>query len=406
MNNIESKSRQNLLYRLAYIKIIKNTIENYVASGTKSLIESFKDVFIEKSQNLSDEQIKKHLEKGLKITLNSLLLEIITLQKEALTKSAFDEKMNEDHKIISKLREKFLLKKYNINNNEFYKYIRDSFAHNSIENPNFIILDNGNFLVKLRKNKDSSVVDLEMSAQDLFELLLVYNSNISNLDQQVGFYQKDLKKALVDKSLTVENIDNFIQIREHDNQIKLDEYQKKSLVNYFNSCYDYALDALGLDISSWSISSYRTPFKNNHVNIIKDKIKTFTYLVYLIKNIEVKSFDFEVMFVKNLISNPINEWIILDYYSDIVMPINTNYLYSLLANCSPQEIQSMSGDKYLDKTTNLRNAIIHGRYFYNYDQNDGIEIYDGRKELNHIMTLSVKDMENFINNIKEENFEL
>ena len=39
----------------------------------------------------------------------------------------------------------------------------------------------------------------------------------------------------------------------------------------------------------------------------------------------------------------------------------------------------------------LRNSFVHGRYFYNYK--DGFEIYDGRKEMKHITTFSMENID-------------
>ena len=63
-----------------------------------------------------------------------------------------------------------------------------------------------------------------------------------------------------------------------------------------------------------------------------------------------------------------------------------------------------------DEINHLRNSIIHGRYFYNYDydKDDGYEMYDGRKEMQHIATLTVETVENIISTINDNelNFEL
>ena len=53
-----------------------------------------------------------------------------------------------------------------------------------------------------------------------------------------------------------------------------------------------------------------------------------------------------------------------------------------------------------EELAHLRNAFVHGRYYYNYD--DGFETYDGTKELSHVKTLTFDMIVDLLKTINDE----
>ena len=110
------------------------------------------------------------------------------------------------------------------------------------------------------------------------------------------------------------------------------------------------------------------------------------------ENIDLTASQFnKVLFKKGIGQYQLNE-----NFHAAYLPIFTNILYSSVANTDDKTRNSIL--KNLDLTgvqcENFRNSIVHGRYFYNYDNN--FEMYDGnvRKgaQLEHISTVAFADV--------------
>lgn len=345
----------------------------------------------------------------LKYSLSSIVRQCFVLQKEEIDISNLDESLKDGKNLISKTREKLTGK--NIGNLQLYKMIRDAFVHNNPEDPNFYIDERLHYHFKIKQKKQEPF-ELELYVDDVIRLLLTFNANFE-VDQKITYvHEQNLDTAIKDRTLSLDNIDNFAFVTINGVKENADEFQKAAFIRFLYKTSPYYEGMYHIPNASWQIVSGHYPLKENSSNLFLDNLKLIGFLTFMLKNGNKTLTDYLKEYTQKYLSEncPFREFIICPVQYDICDTLLVANMFNLLMSTTIENTKSFvdrSGYNYtLEEVRHLRNALAHGRYFYTYNKYNGIEIYDGTKTLEHIRTFSVDDffmiLNHYLNEIVDE----
>ena len=277
--------------------------------------------------------------------------------------------------------------------NNIMKILRQTMAHNSdsISEPNWTTDLHSNTIISkpLKKNR---VAKMTLSADDAHNLILLYFKKTYQSVPAVAQFDEDLLiKKLKQNSL---NILDIKEIFDKDNT--LDSYQTKTL---FNLCQSLKKDFLKGDIDLTSSLLFHVgliafPHKNNAHNNFFINSYNLGFINSLRVNPTAIEYKKDNNFHKIQDTPKLGEFLSMQTYKNIEHGLIINALFYLFSISTPQELEKyfQSSKLYQINPTELRNSIIHGRYYYNY--NNGYEFYDGPNtdNLRHIGSIKVKDL--------------
>ena len=368
----------------------------FIENKNKTMVQYF-------SEFMQTKNTKRVFEKSVDIVMSCIIKELFVLEKESfesvgglLSESALAKNV-EFQKMRAKLPQEEMK---NINNREFFKKIRESFVHNSPEDPNVLIDKDGKFHIRI-KLKDDKGMFIDANSRFVFELV---NKFAQNQAEEGKYYYEvealNILEHLSSDGIDETNIASFVRIFNNGEKENLDIFQKKAIVNYIehriNFCYD-------VDLFEYFMSKSFTrhaPYRANADNLFMDKIKILSILLEVKKNPNIsKKQLLNVINNKNketeVVQNDLLE-INVDPYSYIVFPIVSSTLFTIFSEMTNDEIYNLltenGVDIDLEKVRKMRNSLIHGRYYYNHKRE--IEFYDGRKlkELDHKVTMKTEDL--------------
>ena len=301
------------------------------------------------------------------------------------------------------------------------KGIRNSFAHND-DNGNLVWSNDNhsqNFYIKI-KGKDGEQKEIKIHANDLSQLISTYAEE-GGLEKVTGLIEcNDMIFTEIDKkSLSDKNIHRYIRqmaLLNPSNPIPPDQYQKRTLRYLVNSLSNYYRlfkytmrdENSGQLFLQAGCVSHCYPFKNNASNIFDNLVFTSVALSILSENPNQNLSDFQKNAHQELISI-FEDTAGISPYSFAFLMNGKLLVSSLFSNIAfkifstsfkdPQQSDLDKLKKYYKKEINItkvRNGIMHGRFFYNFDH--GFEIYDTKSkedgsELIHVATLDFEDID-------------
>ncbi len=349
-----------------------------------------------------------------RLTMRSLITQYFVYLYEVVNDN-FDESLKKSKKDFSKL-------KFNIdvngnlktiNSKKLFDIIRQSFAHNDDGNivPNWMWDDKDNVIIH-RKLK-SQEIKLKIHIDELVSLANIYLTNAINPPSLgISMYASRLSNAVLNKKLNPFNVHKYIHAFDPNAKvdIPMDKLQKKALYNCIiknSDGLDEATINMGIHPYDPSFFILKFPFKCNANNAIKDCCMTINYLSILKdKYITRNEFMHKVFDSKIEKEEPVDIIAIQDYLgypSRFEACLANNILFSIFTYMDPESVKEYLKDCKID-FNKLRNSIMHGRFYYNYE--DGFNFYDGiidkttkdksikeiEKNIEYIGTLTLKDI--------------
>lgn len=305
----------------------------------------------------------------------------------------------------------------NMNAEELIKLIRDSIAHNSAEIQNTYTKNIKDYEITLNK-KRTTPAKYNIPIDDLLFLLEAYDkARIMSYAHGALQYPDSVKtvKDLLQKHKKLGSFDKFLTFYNNKGEaIPIDSYQDKaylrfllkhsSLINtskdlnhfltrYFpvkdnklnNYEYKTQLSMLCAMLLDFTDNTVTDPLVKNYLSTLnRDKVTSMV-------NANITCNDSINIFKK---INPQGLVLLLDseFMQSVFM---SSVAFSLMSNRTNDELYELykeaGHEMDIDTIRHIRNSFMHGRYFYNF--NDGYEIYDGQKELDHITTLNINVIE-------------
>lgn len=327
-------------------------------------------------------------------TTQGLIRELLTLNKETYTDDAIKYSTPEMRAILNKLREKLPSQYSKYNSSELMKLIRDSIVHNSIEVQNFKIDKPRNFTIKIHAKDEPTSTELKLSKDELFDVMTAFD-DARNIDLAVmGSFQinddsintiNDLQKAIKKQP----DISKFIiYTNKNGKEIAIDEFQSKAFARFIVK-YKEILNKNKIRLDYIFCRFF--PLKSNPLNNYEMKFHQLQTVNLLSRQPFVLFTELEEYY-KKTDKCAYFQLEIKDLYNSI---FTSSTLFNIFSSLEASEmlelLEGTSLNLTLEEVRHLRNSFVHGRYFYNY--NGGFEIYDGSKNLIHILTLTESDIQ-------------
>lgn len=397
MNDKETMASMHC-YSLANQMILCQALNKWRKNPDMSFRLIFKDFYKNSIKKGDGDYNSKELVKtAIGITQASLLRQALVLNYEFL-RNNINDKMTDNMKII---KNSASVSKNNYNTAKFLDILRQSFVHNNIykDFPNWNFNKDGN--IEIFYKNDAFIFEFSELQEIINEFLMMKKEHkLYSFEFEDGKLYDAIKK---DK-LNLENIGRYISCYDDkDNLVTLDNNQKQAILNLIHNGSISNLDTFEkLSDLNYHIFIQCFPLKNNAGALLRFNNRLFRNIIALNTDFtsrtnflnSAKKFEEDCNIIDK-VSGYIQEQNMIDFmYKDTMLPetiIYGNALFTLFSLYTPQDLERYMSDFDIE-TRRLRNSLMHGRYYFDYSQN--FQFYDGKDKdnLEHIGTLSTKQM--------------
>ena len=313
----------------------------------------------------------------------NLIKEIFVLinQMWAENTNRFDESLIKQKTLYQAIKNKISNnEKFPFNNRQLYKKIRECIAHNSENIQNFVF-NLEDFELNLGKVDGKDYI-IHLNFLELIDLLHILHSNFKSVN--------DPTRIIIDcenELKTREQIAEKIKIVNIENQTvkDLDKNQVERFYNYFK----YVEPNQNLEGNEKELQLVFA-FQNNAERLLLEKMRALSMLSKMNSSSSLKDIEEERNFDK------------INVYYAIV----SNLFFTIAASRNNEELEQLfsgcvSGFEK-DKIRHFRNALCHGRYFHDFFKT--FYFYDGKKELNFELSLTIQDINKILDKIAKGGF--
>lgn len=323
---------------------------------------------------------------GLLLSICPLAIEILCLAQELIRQTNMEE-TPEFVAAYEKLKSQSNL---DISAQEFSRRLRNVTTHNDKLLTSVKYLKTGDIAFNLGSSQEEKWVPFSLHGLLEFASLLLDCQKPSFPKVSYAMTNKGkMMSAIKNQRITTRNFDNYFKVTfgDPDKRYEMDTLEKQAMVNLLNSSHAYFKD-IKCDLD-YAMTAY-LGLKNNIYNILREKIICTDYLINLYHK-ELNGGTSYYDFMKFLGEKGFEAIAALDPLCHVWQQLLTNALFVAVCNTDYEvrhyALQSLGlTEKECNK---LRNSIVHGRYFHNY--NMGFEFYDtaSRKDdtLVHVKTL-------------------
>lgn len=287
-----------------------------------------------------------------------------------------------------------------MNPSKLLKVIRESFAHNDDNEESNWYSDEQYLVIKSVKDKEGNRHNLKISLSTLLKLITTFlgNAYFDNYNTMtLKMADNKLKRSLSERTLTPAQIGKMFSqgYTKTEGIQELDKFQKQALYNcltvsdyfiendcehlnielitelfpekansYFVgcSCMDASLFVKEMETSYTSLSDFMSAISNNIITEVSENLK----------------FKYNDDFLQFWFGTP-----------QLIDSILINNLLFYMFTFESEENLKKCFREDVD-IRRVRNSLMHGRHFYNYDM--AFEFYDGVKELEHIATITTDEV--------------
>lgn len=381
---------------LFVLSAVMPTITNlfHYDNSNKTAIQYFRE-------NIKSSNDKRVFEKCFNIAISCMLKEIFVLEKESFQSSggllneatlARDEELK---KIRNSLPENMAR---SMNNRELYKTLRDSLVHNSDKDPNTVIDKDGDLYIRIQL-KDGSKAVVNCNTNFVFTIA---NSFARNQSESVKYtYEVEVQNILnhlKEDGIDETNVARFVRIFLNGEKERLDIRQKRAISNYINNRITKCKTIDDFHYYMGESFGRHLPLKSNTDNLFIGKMDLVLAMLILKENPNYTKKDL-LRKVKELFSregeNNKRMEIDINQSSDLIFPSMTSVAFQIFSERTNDELKDLFDAKDVnlssEQTRRLRNSLMHGRYYFDFDNN--VEFYDGQKikNLEHQLTMSAKE---------------
>lgn len=389
-------------YKVVSLHTLNAFMNKFITSGDLSVVDSYKSEATDIL--LSPKQSCKNI---LDLQITELAIELISLMFECFKTEGIDYSDERIKEFLGIVKEKLPDEFKTMNGAQILKLMRDAMAHNSESVRNFDS-DVDGYKMRIKSKSGGEDIILKFTNEDILNILLAYD--LARITTWVsGSINIDSKASSVNELLSERkrkgSFSNFITTEN-------DKGEADSVDQFQDSAYLRFLVKNKKRFSEWGNYEYIIyrffPLKDNKLNNFEFKFRLLEMLLILREgllendNITHREYLRELNRAKDIcakicMSDP-------ELFKSISYSSMCYSMFSTRTNAELAEIFDLAGlDFTEDEIRHIRNSFVHKRYFYNFK--DGYEIYDGRKELSHILTLRFSEIEKiyeiYIKNVKE-----
>lgn len=391
------KSRKENKERVMNSIVCSETLfHSFLMNPNKSYRECAQDYLESKGIKSSREDTEDFCRSVIYYSAISLLREILCLVQNGVKRGRVNLTKDVFVSEINRLKNKTIIEgDKTLSNYDFIKAIRNALAHNNelSDNPSVEFLDNGLII-----NSEYAGLKLKLSFRDLHDLCDTIFKSISSFEG-LGVYAKRFENAIMGDYFDIEKINRYMKIHKDGESydIEFDEHQKQAFLKFLNTG-EVRDDGVYIPLiyrGKEKLIRLAYPWLLKQVFPSTSKPedlaihKTFLYRinVLLMNNMDATKddiidkanpdFEFSTVFTHYLLNSEYSMFL-----------LKTNGIYTILADRELEDVEPEFVEALgKDNVRNIRNAMQHGTYFYNFD--DGVEIYDGGKKLKHKTTLNL-----------------
>lgn len=391
------------IYVLTNQLLLIKSLLDWRRAPEKSLRVIYRQNYLQAYPTDTGHSSKELLNAAIESTISNLTMQSFTAEYEFLRKN-ITETMSKDLKDI---RNRLSTTATNLNTTKLLDTIRQSFAHNDINmpTPNWKYTQDFKIEINLKNNHLLFEVDDLRNLMNEF-LLLKQNHFLKSFQISID----KLTYAANHNKLKPDNINKFItEVRQDGTHELFDKYQSNALYNLIINDYDInfprnRVDEV-LDNNSFIISQLMPLKHNGGLQSFRNNLTV--RMLYTLQNAVINREVFEIT-----ASNMEKNYKLIDWYSSDRLNGRLSMINFMLTDSDLFEVTLISNVLFnifslipanqifnhfnLSADFNrIRNSVIHGRYFYNF--NHGFEFYDGRTNdnLEHIGTLELPDIIDF-----------
>lgn len=298
-----------------------------------------------------------------------------------------------------------------LTNYNFIKLIRNTFAHNNEleQKPQLTFFeDEREGYIKFKIEDPLQGIKIVIGPEDMDNLCYAIIENTSSEHipgSTLAIRTRRLKNSLLGNYFDPQKINRYIQELKGEElcDLKLDENQERAILNYFKDGYDcggeYCVKVLGenapitIDLLNTALVNTIFPRTNNAVSMaLKNHISINAIYGQIRKNPNMTYNDILTTF--GIMSNSEDEeeknfgttasYLLVSPQS-VFLEISTA-LTTILSNRDTEDLEEEYQSDFEDGTLrHIRNALMHGTYFYDFDKS--LQIYDGQRKLKFITSL-------------------
>lgn len=377
-------------YEIMWLNGLSQFMSTFVGQNKMTLIDSYK--YSRTNQSLCF--TTKAIDSFLFYSTTSFINELLVLATENYNKEGFDLSTPQFKAFLKKSKELLPEEYKNMNGTEFLKAVRDSIAHNSLDVQNLEPINLEKYNVVIRKKGASAPTKKTLTIAHLHQILKAYDE-CRKVEKVFGCFDFLQKVESLDDLLKLKkklgSFNKIIKFTNDKNEVvDMDKYQEAAYLRFLLK--NKATINKSRDPIHFLMRFY--PHKDNKLNTYENKyhfldvIKSF-YGCYGATNQDV------LRFIKE---NKINAQIPFTDTEYLRALISSSIAFGLFSSRTNEEIYDLTQKAEInfdqDTVRHMRNAFVHGRYFYNYKE--GFEFYDGAKDLNHYGTLNMDDLQNIL----------
>lgn len=379
----------NLINLHSAIKLIDDCFNN----SNKTILECYKS----RAQVLIS-TFEESLKYQLMGCIDDVNLEVMCLSKECFGNNGFNATKGIND-ILKTVKPDLPSEFSSMNGERMLKLFRDSIVHNSKTDKH--IADNGSINLSINQ-KASTEVSIDIPKKRMLQYMLEYD-NARKLERQFyNIYIDDAYSTLDDMLKAKKKLGSFQKfIKVYDpkgNEVLFDKYQESAYLRFL-----IKYKKLDSKLKAFEYLKIRfLPLPDNKLNNYELKSRLLSGFVNFYLNANLKTSDL-VRYFKDY-NDDCGKFCYTDSET-LISIIYSSICFSMLSARTNQELNELLKEAEInideDNVRHLRNSFIHGRYFYNYK--NGFEIYDGAKELSHVMTFNFEEIEKLYKVFASEN---
>ena len=384
--------RYNLYLEVAFLDALMKWKQEPTISFARLLKSSFVETNVWPNEEFSREQAMNYILRYIQV---SSMMQLSCYAYEMVKDGGLDQTSNDLKNKLKSIKAKIDIdnKEKTTNAWQLFKIIRESFAHNDDreEISNWSLDESFSVKIQSKMDKSGNRHNIKMSFRDLYDFKQVCLENIIDLENCVReLYvngNKLKEKFEKNKHLAPEQIRKHI--RQFNNETDEQENCGDRQLNALSHCFDN--EFFSGDLVKKLSSPFRPNFIafifpyefncSNHVHDINLLNKGVYYLNSKYRNLE-EWFSSMLAEVGNNENMTCEGMTYLLYYfgsGKFEATIISNMLFSIFSFEKFENIKTLFADTDLD-INRIRNSVMHGRYYYNYDK--GFDFYDGRSNDN------------------------
>ena len=397
-------NRQNLYYEVGFLVALQQWREEPDISFLRIFKDSFKKQGLwPTDENFTREQVLIYVLRYMQI---SMAMQIICYSNEIIKEAGLNQGAQDVKNKLKEIKTKLDVdgKEKTTNALQMMKIIREAFAHNDDDATisNWEMDNNCNVTIQSAIGKTGERHNIKFSFKDLTDFSTACLTNLQSLTNhgiELDVNGVKLAKLFSRSDIKVhpKQIKNVIKLKDlkTNESVEMDEYQVNAIINCYKNKFFH-----DEGVKESLASPFRPdfvgrlfPYTFNPHNMVLDLRLAANSLYYLPQNYKTNVGWFKPILQSHIeeehctreIVTHLHYTFMTGHFDSIII---SNILFSIFSFESSDRLDRLFGGEGLD-VNRIRNSIMHGRFYYNFD--NAYDFYDGRNnnDLEYIGNLSI-----------------